>query len=153
VAWTVCGSKTCSVWTFDNDTEAVAQVPMPDGTEQFAPAIDETAGTIYLIRTAANRCGRNATLRRAMIGGSSWEMLATLPRGIDTGWTLSFAPNADTGYQDLFFERWDCDRRKGHVFAFRSVDAPPPTTVRPAGSGHGVAGPGTSRPPLPPGGP
>ena len=153
VAWSVCGSKTCSVWTFDVDTDTVARVPLPDGKAQYAPAIDETAGTIYLIQTPEDRCGVNVQLRRASLGGSNWETLATLPTGIDTGWTLSFAPNLDTGYQDLFFERWDCDRRKGHVFAFRSVDAPSPPPAVPAGSGPWAAGPWSSRPPLPPGAP
>jgi hypothetical protein len=153
-AWTVCGPLMCAIWTYDADTDTFAQNPLPAGTSQYAPAIDEAAGMIYFVQSAEDRCGRNVKVRRAAIGGGGQVVIATLPPGIDTGWTLGLAPNGQTGFQDLYFERWNCQIRMGHIYAFRSVDAPmvPRVAEGPTG-GAGVAQGWDARPPLPAGAP
>ena len=40
------------------------------------------------------------------------------------GWTLSLTANTMSGFQDLYFERWDCKAKRGDVYAARSVDDP-----------------------------
>jgi hypothetical protein len=77
---------------------------------------------VYFVRSPANRCGRNVTIRRAVIGDPASVEVAAFPAGIDTGWTLALAPNPDSGQQDLYFERWNCDAHNGDVYAVPSVD-------------------------------
>lgn len=142
VAWTTCGSVTCSISYFDTQTSVTTKLPIADGKAQYAPAIDEATGAIYFIQTPEDKCGRNTTLFTGTIGVDGQMPLAVLPNGIDTGWTLALAPNADSGFQDLYYQRWDCRRRTGDIFRFLSVDDPAPArhiiTHRERGSGYGT---------------
>ncbi len=151
VAWTTCGGVTCSISYYDSQTDTLTKLPSPNGKARYAPAIDEATGTIYFVESPADRCGRDVTLRRGTIAVPGTTALATLPNTIDTGWTLGLALNADTGYQDLYYERWDCRRETSDVFRFLSVDEPVPTKTgslrRHGGSGYG------SRPMTMPGAP
>ena len=149
VAWTTCNRPTCWISYYDTDTDTLTKVANPAGKARYAPAIDEATNTIYFIESPAGRCGVNVTLRRATLGDPTTTVMATLPKHIDTGWTLSPAPNAVTGELDLFFERWDCRRTAADVFVFRSVDQPV-TPVLGLGGGddlgpfHGARGEGRS---------
>lgn len=146
VAWTTCGAETCSIWYFDTQTDTMEKLPLPDGKAHYAPAIDEAAGAIYFVQSSANGCGRNVTLRRSTIGSASTTALATFPRTMDTGWTLGLTLNEGTGYQDLYYQRYDCGRKSGDVFRFVSVDAPGAATgeAHHLGTGETTSG---SRPP------
>ena len=150
VAWTTCGGETCSIFYFDSQTDTTTKLPPPNARARYAPAIDEATGAVYFVESSADGCGRNVALRVATIDVAGSEALATLPRTIDTGWTLGLTPNADTGFQDLFYQRYDCRRTTGDVFRFVSVDEPVPPVI--ATRGRGGRGFG-SRPLTMPGAP
>jgi hypothetical protein len=122
VAWTVCGSVTCTISYWDEQSATTAKLPTPEGKADYAPAFDETNSQVYFVRSAANRCGRHVTIRRAAIGDPVSVEVAAFPAGIDTGWTLALAPNPDSGQQDLYFERWNCDTQNGDVYVVPSAD-------------------------------
>ena len=136
VAWTTCGGGTCSVSYYDTQTDTITKLPPPNGKARYAPAIDEATGAIYFVESAEEGCGRNVSLRMATIGVVGSAALATLPRTIDTGWTLGLTPNAGTGFDDLYYQRYDCRRTTGDVFRFVSVDEPAPMMTD-ATRGHG----------------
>ena len=143
-------SVTCSISYFDTQTSVTTKLPVANGKAQYAPAIDEATGAFYFIETPEDKCGRNATLFTSTIGVDGRTLLAILPNGIDTGWTLALAPNAVSGLQDLYYQRWDCRRRTGDIFRFLSVDDPAPTsnaiTHRQRGSGLASADDDARRP-------
>lgn len=142
VAWTTCGGGTCSISYYDSDTDTITKLPPPSGKARYAPAIDEATGAIYFVESHADKCGRNVTLRTTTIGVPGTTALATLPNTIDTGWTLGLTPNSDSGFQDIYYERWDCQRETGDIYRFVSVDEPAPTIARTTrslgGSGFGT---------------
>jgi len=123
-AWTTCGSQACSVSIYDSTTHTTTKLPTPATKSSYAPAIDEATDQIYFVRGPADKCGVNITIRVGAVGSDQSTAVATLPRGIDTGWTLSLTANTTSGFQDLYFERWDCKDRRGDVYAIRSVDDP-----------------------------
>ena len=137
VAWTTCGAQTCSISYLDTQTETTTRVPNPSGKARYAPAIDEATGALYFVESPANRCGRNVTLRMATIGADGTTELATLGNTIDTGWTLDLTTNTDSGFQDLYYQRYDCRRRTDDVFRFVSVDEPTPMEPTIAGRHEG----------------
>ena len=53
--------------------------------------------------------------------GSLPDQVAALPSGVDTGWTLSLAPNGDGTALDILFQRWICEQVTGDVYALRGV--------------------------------
>jgi hypothetical protein len=132
-AWTTCTRTTCAISYFDDTTGTTTQMPLPERKAQYAPAIDESDGTVYYTQSPASRCGVNVMIRRATLGADDAVTIATLPDGIDTGWTLSLAPNSDTASKDIYFERWRCEGTTGDIFALRSVDA---VTSRVPGGSH-----------------
>jgi hypothetical protein len=121
VAWTVCGSVTCTVfyWSVGGGTHAV---PSVTGKAQYDGVIDEVSSQIYYVRSSANACGRFVTFRRSSIGSSTSTVLGSLPAGFDAGFNLSLSPNPVTTHEDLFFERWACKAESGDIYKFRSVD-------------------------------
>jgi hypothetical protein len=44
------------------------------------------------------------------------------PRGIDTDFTTSLAPNLDIGGLDLWIQRWNCQQEAGDIWVIRDVD-------------------------------
>jgi len=123
-AWTTCGSQACSVSIYDSTTHATTKLPTPATKSSYAPAIDEATDQIYFVRGPADKCGVNITIRVGAVGSDQSTTVAALPKGIDTGWTLSLSSNTGSGFQDLYFERWECKERRGDVYVVRSVDAP-----------------------------
>ncbi len=93
VAWSTCNRQTCWISYYDTETDTTTKLPLPGGKARYAPAIDEATGTIYFVESAADKCGRNVTLRMATIGVVGSTALATLPRTIDTG--LVARPHAE----------------------------------------------------------
>lgn len=122
-AWTLCGSKACSVYVYDSTNEVVSKLPTPDGESSYSPVIDEATDLIYFVQSPAQRCGIDVTIRSAVLGTEESTIVAALPRGIDTGATLSLTANT-SGFNDMYFERWDCKEQESDVVAIRSVDDP-----------------------------
>lgn len=137
-AWTTCGSEACFVFVYDTTTQTTTKLPTPASKSSYAPVIDEATDQIYFVRSA-DRCGVDVTIRVGALGSDQSTTVATLPRGIDTGWTLSLTSNATSGFQDLYFERWECKDQRGDVWAIRSVDDP--GTMRGQDVGPAAAGP------------
>jgi hypothetical protein len=123
-AWTSCGSKTCSIFVFDASDGSTRKLATPDGSADYAPALDEATGDLYFIRSSANDCGRNVSIRKAALGSPDSLEVATLRDGTDTGWNLSLATDPVTSLHDLYFERWVCSTHQGDIYAVRSVDGP-----------------------------
>ena len=152
VAWTICGAQKCSIEVLDTDAGTTTELPQPRGKSRYAPSIDEASSTIYFVESASDVCGRNVTIRSATLGVDGSTVLASLPRRIDTGWTLGLAPNTATGFDDLYFERWDCRRQAGDVHRLVSVDGPPPASAdRPGDRGGSGLGERPTMPGAPPG--
>ena len=121
VAWTECDrANNCEVRFYDFINHTFHRLSPPAGMEQYAPAIDEDANLIYFVQSDAG-CGRNVSVRRATLGSNVSTAVASFPRGIDTGYTLSLAPTTD-GHQDLYYERYACQSEDGDVYALRDVD-------------------------------
>ncbi len=121
-AWTECNRDACRMRYLDIASGDLHTVSNPHGRSQYGLAFDETAHQMYFVRSANGKCGVNVTIRRSSIGGvSTSERIAALPKGVDTGWTLSLAPNPTSMMQDLYFERYDCKHQTGDVYRVDSV--------------------------------
>ena len=121
-AWLTCGSQACNDYVYDIGTKELWKVPAPDGRSTFSPTIDEATDQLYFVRSSSDRCGVAVTIRVATIGSDDSTVLASLPRGVDTGSMMSLTANPGSGFQDLYFMRWDCRDQRGDVFAIRSID-------------------------------
>ena len=119
VSWSVCGAAGCGVHYWSAAGGKHVQ-PSVQGREQFGATIDEATGQIYYTRKAGS--GRSVTIRRSAIGSNNSTILASLPPGIDSGATLSLAPNRATGHMDLYFERFSWRLETGDIYALRGVD-------------------------------
>jgi hypothetical protein len=122
-AYTLCNRRNCWAYLYDWDTKTLRRVPSDDGRPQYAPVIDEGAGTLYVSRSANNRCGVGVGIWRMPLDltGADTKIVA-LPRGIDTDWSSSLTVSGATGEVDLYLERYDCDRETGDIYVARSVD-------------------------------
>jgi hypothetical protein len=121
VAWTVCGSVGCAIhyWSAEGGEQVQPSVP---GRDQYSAWIDEATEQVYYVRAKPPTCGKLVTIRRSTLGSSASTLLASLPRGIDTGENLSLATDLATSGQDLYFERWSCRRETGDIYALEGVD-------------------------------
>ena len=91
------------------------------GHNQYAPFLDEASGALYFVRSRS-WCGREVTIRRGVLGSAASTVLASLPRGIDTGEVSSVAANSGTAQLDLYFQRWSCRAEVGDIYALQGVD-------------------------------
>ena len=149
VAWTRC-ARTCNVYVHDLATSDTTKLPLPADRAQYAPVIDEAAGTIHFVRSGP-RCGQAVTFRSAPLDDAASSVaLARLPRGIDTDWIMSLAFNPVTNVHDIYFGRFDCARQDTDVYVIEGVDAITPRIraadepIRDgdgAGTGHRRSGP------------
>lgn len=119
--WTVCTVRTCNAFYYDTDDSSTHRVANPSGRPQYAPVIDEAAGSLYFVRSGSD-CGQNVTIRKGTVGSSDSIVLALLPQGVDTDWRMSLAPNTGSGHTDLLFVRYRCAAAQGDIYALRSVD-------------------------------
>lgn len=127
--WTVCGPFTCASWWYDTQEAdpRPRKLPTVDGRPQYAPVIDEGAGSVYFVRSG-QACGASVGIWTRV-----WpldpdvpaERLVALPSGIDTGWTMSLDHDAAHERVDLWFSRYRCASRQGDVFELRDVETGP----------------------------
>jgi hypothetical protein len=124
-SWTVCTRRTCRVFLYDIANKAVHVVPTANGRPQYSSTVDEGNGTIYFVRSG-DRCGAGVTIYRLPVGNLSSDptRIARMPKGIDAGYDMSLAPGAVTG-TDLLFERWNCAKGQGDIYAARDVTSIP----------------------------
>ena len=123
ITYTLCRT-TCQAYLYDWDEKDTRKIPS-DGMEQYAPVVDEVNGTVYVTRSGG-RCGVGVNVYRLPITlDAAAETVVDLPAGIDTGWTSAIAPNGVSGMMDLWFERWDCERKAADVYVARGVDNGP----------------------------
>lgn len=128
-AWTVCGPFTCSVWWFDTQEAdpKPRKLASVQGRPQYAPVIDEVGGFVYFVRSGQS-CGASVGIwRRAwpLDPALPAERIASLPAGIDTGWTMSLDRDAANERVDLWFSRYRCSSRQGDVVELRDVETVP----------------------------
>lgn len=123
-AWSTCNGEYCTISVYDDVTHVVERLPRPSGKADYAPTIDEGTDHLYFVRSRADVCGRGVTIRTEPLGSTASTVVATLPRGIDTGWNTSLTTDVDSGFLDIYFERWDCRRKVSDIYALRSVNAP-----------------------------
>jgi hypothetical protein len=119
VGFTARDRYTIHYWSAGGGMKVQPSVPRRD---QHAGTIDEATGQIYYIRSKTAACDSFVTIRRSMLGSSASTVLASLPAGIDTGETMSLAPNITTSHQDLYFVRYSCRADTSDIYALRGVD-------------------------------
>jgi len=124
--WTRCAAGTCSAFLYDAAQSTVRTIPTVNGKPQYAAVVDEANGFVYYIRSGFG-CGVSVALWRLPLEnlGSAPVKIAVLPDGIDTDGYASFAPNPDTGAQDLLFTHIKC-KGSTDIWSFPGLIPPPP---------------------------
>lgn len=120
--WTRCTRRTCLAMYYDSSTHEAKRVPEVDRKVQYAPAIDETTGQMYYVRSG-HGCGLDVRIFRAPLTDlASRTLLTVLPDGVDTDWTQYLVPSSTTkGQVDLWFGRYRCRAGDTDVYALRAV--------------------------------
>jgi len=118
--WTVCGPITCRAFVRDTMTDRTRKIPAPDGTARYAPVVDEVDGQVYVVRSGQS-CGATVRIVRVPVTdlGATPVTIATLPAGIDIGFTLSLEERETQ--LDLWFSRYRCGPQQGDVSRLRDV--------------------------------
>ena len=115
--WTVCGPFSCNVWWYDAQAADPAPTKLKgDGQPQYAPAIDETDGWIYFVRSAAD-CGVSVGIWRRpwpFDPGDAPTRVRAFKAGNDVAWTLSLDRTA-APQVNLWFSRYRCAEEQGDV--------------------------------------
>jgi hypothetical protein len=121
--WTAC-RRLCAASVYDSESHTLRRVPAPEGRSHYAPVVDEVNGRVYFVRSG-QKCGAAVDIWRLPVSqlGSEPTKIVDLPDGIDAGFAMSLSMDADETAVDLFFERWDCERRTGDIYVARGVDA------------------------------
>jgi hypothetical protein len=119
--WTVCGPLTCRAFVRDTVTDETRRIPAPDGSARYAPVVDEASGEVYVVRSG-QACGANVRILRVPVTdlGATPVTIATLPSGIDVGFTLSLEERPTQ--LDLWFSRYRCAPRQGDVYRLRDIE-------------------------------
>jgi hypothetical protein len=113
--WTVC-ARACNAFVYDIVPADKTKLPAPEGKHQYAPTVDEDTSTAYFVRSG-NACGANVGIwRRPVDLSTGAEQVATLPPGIDTGWTLALDVDVANGRLDAWFEYFRCAGQQGDVY-------------------------------------
>jgi len=122
--WTRCTSRTCLAMYYDTSTDETKRVPPVNRKVQYAPAIEETTGQVYYVRSGFG-CGQDVRIFRAPLTDlTSKTLLTALPDGVDTDWTQYLVPSSTTkGQLDLWFGRYRCRADDTDVYALRAVQA------------------------------
>jgi hypothetical protein len=118
--WSVCGPVTCRAFVRDTETDETRKIPAPDGTARYAPVVDEADSHVYVVRSG-QACGAAVRIVRVPVSdlGATPVTIATLPAGIDVGFTLSLEERSTQ--LDLWFSRYRCGPRQGDVYRLRDV--------------------------------
>jgi hypothetical protein len=97
-------------------------VPPVDRKVQYAPAIDETTGQMYYVRSGFS-CGQDVRIFRAPLTDlASKTLLTALPDGVDTDWTQYLVPSLTTkGQMDLWFGRYRCRANDTDIYGLPAV--------------------------------
>jgi hypothetical protein len=127
--WTVCTEDwSCRALLYDAVTRSIRTIPTRNNRRQYAPAVDETNGTVYFTRLGGAHWCRSVNIWRLPLGNlkASPTKIASLPDGVDTGWTSSITPNGSSGTAvDLYIERYLCSGTTGDIYRLRNVDQVP----------------------------
>jgi hypothetical protein len=88
--------------------------------------LDETDATVYFARSGV-KCGAGVTIFRLPLGDLSATptKIVGLPSGIDVGYVMSLAPNANGTDRDLLFERVNCQPYRSDVYQAAAVNTVP----------------------------
>jgi hypothetical protein len=118
--WTVCAPLNCWAYVHDADAGTTRRLPAPDRRPRYAPAVDETGGQLYFVRSGPS-CGAVVRIQRVPVDdlAATPVTLVTLPDGIDVGYQLSLEPRSSR--LDLWFSRFRCERAQGDVFRLGDV--------------------------------
>ena len=114
-----------NVFVYDIGAGTRHKVPLPDRSAQYSPAVDETTGTLYFMRSGP-ACGANVRLLTVPVTDLSAapNQLAQLPKGIDAGFEASLAPSPLTvSGIDYLFARYVCRNGAVDIYAFPDVNA------------------------------
>jgi hypothetical protein len=119
--WTVCGGPySCRAFGWDTVTDTKWKIPAPGGSARYAPVVDEVDEQVYVVRSGQS-CGSSVRIVRVPVAdlGATPVTIASLPAGIDVGFTLSLEERPTQ--LDLWFSRYRCDPQQGDVFRLRDV--------------------------------
>jgi len=118
--WSVCGPVTCRAFVRDTVMDQTRKIPAPDGRARYAPVVDEGNEHVYVVRSG-DGCGAAVRIVRVPLAdlGATPVTIATLPAGIDVGFTLSLEERSTQ--LDLWFSRYRCGRQQGDVYRLRDV--------------------------------
>ena len=119
--WTVCGPLTCRAFVRDTVTDETRKIRAPDGSARYAPVVDEAGQQVYVVRSG-QACGASVRIVRVPLAdlGATPVTIATLPSGIDVGFTLSLEDRLTQ--LDLWFSRYRCTPQQGDVYRLRDVE-------------------------------
>ena len=126
-SWTVCWKKTCAAYVYDVQAGVVRKIPTNNGRPQYGPAVDETNGLVFFVRSGFG-CGHGVTIFKASIGNLSGAptKVGTLPAGVDlAGVSASLALNPGTNEYGYFFSRENCRSGASDIYALRGVSPGP----------------------------
>jgi hypothetical protein len=119
--WTVCGPLHCRAFVRDTVTDHTRRIPAPEGTERYAPVVDEGGEHVYVVRSGS-ACGAAVRIVRVPLSdlGATPVTIATLPAGIDVGFQLSLEERPSR--LDLWFSRYRCGPQQGDIYRLRDVE-------------------------------
>jgi len=120
--WTVCTTKTCVAYVYDDAARTLKKIPTNNGRPQYAPVVDEVNGLVFFARSGFG-CGKGVTFFSLPVTtlGVTPTKVATLPDGVDLDGAASLSLNADTNAYDYFFARVKCTNGATDIFRLPSV--------------------------------
>ena len=117
----MCGPLHCRAFVRDTVTDHTRRIPAPDGTERYAPVVDEGGEHVYVVRSGS-ACGAAVRIVRVPLSdlGATPVTIATLPAGVDVGFQLSLEERPSR--LDLWFSRYRCGPQQGDIYRLRDVE-------------------------------
>jgi len=120
VVWDECPRGVCDVYRYQISSATKTKIPQ-GGSDQFSPAIS-TDGTMYYVRTSADRCGRNASIVRRTLDGTE-TILYSFPNGVEASYMFLY----DGVSQDLYLGDVDCSNDyESDIYEIAAADTAAP---------------------------
>jgi hypothetical protein len=124
--WTGCVAPDvdCEVWVYDSVARTTSVIHGGGDRQEYAGALDEAKGFIYLARSG-NACGLNVAVWRIALDSlqGTPTKVAEIPDGYDVGYEASINVNGITGETDYYFSRAYCRQNSNDdIFVAAGVD-------------------------------
>ncbi len=119
--WTRCSSgHVCQVFYYDIANATTHRVPNPLRKPQYTSAITSDSGSIYYVRHGY-QCGGSVKIMRFDIGTTVPVVVASLPKGIDSGGSI-FAYTDGSSHDHVYFSELACSNGSADIYVIDDAE-------------------------------